>query len=208
MTQNFVRKNLKEVDVLKRNAELLGQFLGKPMDPKLCAYASNEGKLYRDRLADPKLIPPEYVEDFARTSPIERESALEYLDLVAKACSTESATSKIALKEYLLTQEVGACRVGSHRWTETFKREGTTAVWVTVSEPEGECGVVQHNKFEHDKFDPTFWRYSARKTIAKKEVHIAPLGKCSGIFDDQAYTYSWKSRDLYLNCKTIKFSPF
>jgi hypothetical protein len=97
------------------------------------------------------------------------------------------------------------CRVGSFAFQQRMKRTASGS-WAVIPEATGECGVVQLDRFEpanQSRF--TFWNYIARKTVTNPSGRQL-LMQCENL-DEAEYVYEWKSRDIYMNCNYIKFSP-
>ena len=132
------------------------------------------------------------------------------MKLFADVCKTNSLASKQALRDYIVKDEAGTCRVGTNHWKETFQRQASSigSVWISSGQPQGLCRVVQLNRFEPDtKSSASLWNYVARKAVTNPSGDMPVLGKCSGL-DEATYEYSWKSRELVLGCTRIKFSVY
>lgn len=209
MSQTFVRRDLKDQDIPKRGAALMTEILKQPLTKVDCKSIMDTGDEFTNRLKDPSSIPAEYKQEFDLMSQAQKDSTLEYLRLVAEVCKTNSFGAKQALRDHLVNDEAGSCKVGTNSWKETFRHQfaASGSVWLSSGEPNGECGVVQLNRFEmaKDAGSVPFWNYIARKAITNPTAEMPLFGKCTGL-DEGTYIYSWKSRDHFLSCKKIKFS--
>lgn len=217
MTQVFVRKQLPESEVSKRSKELFDLYKAKPK-PGECEALINAAQLYKDMLNDPSKLPAEAREEMRQMPKSRKDYDLKGLSLAVEACRTESSAAIAALRDHKLKEEAGTCRVGSNHWKEAFQRvprysKEQLPVWTTKSTPSGACGIVLLNRFELIKTAGglPFWNYVARKAVTNPDGGLTGLltgRKCKEVFDEATYTYGWRSRDIYLDCSTIKFSPF
>ena len=83
--------------------------------------------------------------------------------------------------------------------------EGT---WVVISSPTGPCGVINLSRFERaPNTDIPFWNYVAKKTITNPKGKILGLNSCS-VLDEDEYLYTWNSKEHFMGCEIIEFSPF
>jgi hypothetical protein len=210
MTQSFVRRQLNDADIPKKREALSVEMAKLSFSQGDCKSTLKGGKEFEARLKDPSSIPSDDKLRFGQMTQAEKDTVLEMFRLYENVCKTNSLAAKQALGEHLLNEEAGLCRVGSHHWKETFRYQASGAgpAWISDSEPRGDCGVVQLNRFElaKDAATSTFWNYVSRKAVSNPTGELLILGgKCSNL-DEGTYSYTWKSRELYLSCKKIVFS--
>lgn len=226
MTQAFVRQKLPPEKVAKRRQELLSQNrvptngkssadFAKEFGKGMCEDIDGVLRALAQSTPHPKLL-PEKRQEFQRMAPDEKKHMLETMELLARLCKSPNQASFDALTEHSVKTEARTCKVGSHRWTEVFQLTpniygsgSVTPVWTSKDSPSGPCGTVMLNRFEQVDSatgNLKFWQYISRKAITNPNGELPGIGKCSN-FDEATYTYSWKSRELYLNCSIIEFSP-
>jgi hypothetical protein len=189
---------------------LLANLLKLGVGKDECKSVNDSEKLLKERLADPSKIPVENRKEFEQMTQAQKDNVVDYMRLVGDVCRSNSLSSKQALRDYMVKDEAGTCRVGTNQWKETFQRQANSSgsVWISSGEPQGICRVVQLNRFEPDTKSGTFfWKYVARKAVTNPSGDMPVLGKCSGL-DEATYEYSWKSRELFLGCTRIKFSVY
>jgi hypothetical protein len=160
-------------------------------------------------------VTPEMRENFRKMPEAERKATIDGIRAASLACQKRDHASIDAMTDLEVNQEAGACRVGSNHWSERFQQtvnvspKGERVIsWTTKSAPSGPCGLVQLNRFEQEVTESgiKFWQYTARKAVTNPNGTTITGQKCS-LYDETPYLYSWKSRNLFLGCNIIRFSP-
>jgi hypothetical protein len=175
----------------------------KPPTPDEC-------KMFQDILA---------ILDGSKRAPkneaLEVMTTIEKKDLFASAkafqnyCQKPTEDNFIEVMKLDHDKNVRTCLVSVNSFRQVLKRVGSA--WVTQSEPEGSCGVVQLSRFEADetlsgKSKFSYWKYVARKAITNPNAELFPGAKCSGL-DESTYTYDWRAKTYQKSCDYIEFSP-
>lgn len=221
MAQVFVRKELTAERVAKRKSDLLQTLSDSTKNPqefkKVCDDFkgwSRDLKNFSEKKPTEKL-PAEGVKNLEQLSSSKLSEMQRLFELYGDYCDRNSSVNRDRLVSHLLETEAMTCRVGSHTWKEVFVRSkgveamnvGKADSWVTKStQPEGACGVVQLNRFEPEKSgNLTFWNYISRKAITNPGG-MGALGVSCKDLDESVYQYSWKSKSVPFECRTVNFS--
>jgi len=150
-----------------------------------------------------------------KLSVIQRRDMLALTQGVLKVCSSRSEETYLDLVRFGQARDRRTCKVSSLSFTQTFRVAPESApgptVWIAQSKPDGPCGIVQLSRFESERTkigttNFTNWRFIARKAITNPSGELFPGASCSR-FDEQAYTYDWRSQEHQLTCDYIEFSP-
>ena len=97
------------------------------------------------------------------------------------------------------------CKVSSNSFKQKFEKADLKSnTWRVIPEAKGTCGIIQLDRFELDNKKFSFWNYISKKAITN------PKGKglllnCNKL-DETEYIFSWKKREIALNCDYIDFS--
>jgi len=138
------------------------------------------------------------------------QASKKSIELMGQFCKSPTKANWAAIVENSINQDLHTCKVGSLPFSQTFKRTKdakNNTVWVVNSKASGPCAVVRLDRFQiaPDSGDMTFWQYISKKAITNPNGD-AGLFKCSEL-DEAEYLYDWKSRELFLGCNIIQFSP-
>ena len=139
-----------------------------------------------------------------------KEYAEKMLSISDGACTANSISDvrKIAIKLSTLAKkwETMTCKVRSNSWSETFVHHNTADAqyWVTKSEPQGDCGVINVSTLKKD--GAYFWNYESKRIVTNKEGKTALLS-CNE-FEDRTVKYTWNQKEHDVNCKVIKFTAY
>jgi len=130
------------------------------------------------------------------------------LQVFKEACNAKdiSDAKRVYIKLVTLGSQNNAvtCKVWPNHWEEIFEYHNTleSQYWVTKSEPQGECGIINVSTLKKDgKF---FWKYDSRRVVTNSEGGGALLS-CKN-FEDRTVSYTWNPREHDVNCKVITFS--
>lgn len=114
-------------------------------------------------------------------------------------------------------RDASTCKVGPNTYEQRFKYvqdySSGAGAWVVISEPTGPCGIINLSRFEKEvsklgDSEFTHWNYVAKKAVTNPKGEVmGPEFSCSDL-DEEEYPYSWKSKEHYLGCEIIEFSPF
>lgn len=127
----------------------------------------------------------------------------------------KSRTEKNFLNVVRLDHEKNSrtCQVSAKKFKQTFRfiqdNISDIGAWVVQGTPEGPCGIVHLSRFEPDRMEDSklvLWKYVARKAVTNPSGSFLPGASCKG-FDEREYIYDWKSKEHYLGCDYIEFSP-
>ncbi|MDK9556100.1 hypothetical protein QQF73_00585 [Marinobacter sp. M216] len=121
--------------------------------------------------------------------------------LATDFCSEPSVEHMLAMTEITFDRETRTCQVTINNFSQHFKESASG--WSVVSEPDGQCGIVQLSKFEQED-DGIFWRYTARKAITNPQNETA-FGFACDKLDETAYPYSWESVEKAVDCDFIRY---
>jgi hypothetical protein len=223
--QTSVRKKSKPTDMNEKIEQAKKQFLNdtKKPDPdfdKQCKQMSSflgllEGKETPEHYAQNAEVSDKqkFIQGIKEMSDSKKEDALINIRAFNVFCNTRSEESYLKLTQIDIDKDMRTCTVSSNPFKQTFRwvsdYSSGTGAWVSDSKAEGQCGVVQLNRFE---FEPSskdfgFWKYYAKKAITNPKGNVLPGFSCSNM-DENEYLYDWKSdRDNKLGCEYIEFSP-
>lgn len=208
MTQTFVRQQVPQEKLAQRSKELLDSLIKSEPRKGECDEISKTGQQLAEFMKDPSKLPQESKEEFRRMPDAQKKSIQQSITLAERACRTRDKATIETFRDHLLKDEASTCRVGSHSWKEVFQRASSSAVWTTKDSPSGDCGIVLLNRFElvsAGSGNLKFWQYISRKAVTNPSGTTGLNMQCKDL-DEGTYTYSWKSRELFLGCNTIKFS--
>jgi hypothetical protein len=73
--------------------------------------------------------------------------------------------------------------------------------------PTGPCGVVNVSRFEKDASTKySFWVYHSKKVVTNPKGEVMPGFACSAL-DQAEYLFDWRSKEFFMGCAYIEFSP-
>jgi hypothetical protein len=217
MTQTSVRQQVAKEKLAERSKELYDSLV-KEKRSEDCEEMARNTRFFKDALNDPLKIPKDKRAYLLNMSDEMKKYFIDFGLLYDNLCRKKSVENMQKIRDFVLKDEASTCRVSSNSWKEVFQRvapsfseSDLTSVWVTKSAPSGECGMVQLNRFETvgvgestSKFK--MWNYTARKAVTNP-AGVSGFGQCKDR-DEGTYLYSWISRDLFVDCRKIKFSAF
>lgn len=217
MTQSFIREQVPKDKIAERSKEIYESIVSEKTKPGDCDELAKLSKGVAEAIKNPAKIP---VDKRAVVLNLPKEKLRELMDTtiaLERVCRKKTIENINTLRNLLLKAESTTCRVGSHSWKEVFQKAPPNysdpenlPVWISKSEPSGDCGIVLLNRFEQVAISDSkvkFWNYVSRKAITNPNGQMLLGGQCKDL-DEESYLYSWRSRDVFLECKTIKFSPF
>ena len=223
MTQLLVSQKLKPSEVADRRKKLREMYIkteGSEKAKEECVSLTNEFKrLDSDLKKKPGVLSEKRRKELEELSPKAKIEITKLARYWGDYCANPGATSRNAVIDYQIDNELRTCTTLVNHWTETFVRPagveagntGSTNTWVTKGEPSGPCGVVLLNRWEIG--DDTsakelgFYNYVARKVVTNPGGQSFAGTSCA-ILDESKFIYTWQSRDVPFDCKNLKLSPF
>lgn len=200
--QTSVRTKLTEAEAAEKIAQERQQYAAKPeaMSKDVCELATALDDMLSGRKQAPKK------EELASMRTQTKKEIQAFTDAALKFCRQPSMDNYLNLIRLEYGKQTKTCSVSSTAYKQTLSLADTNN-WAVIPEATGDCGVIQLDRFEADKSHGiTFWNYVARKVVRNPNARAATGLKCS-VFDQNEYRYSWKKRDIDLNCEHIEFSP-
>jgi len=209
---NFIGTNIlqskKENDWENRKKNALSTFRKKkPAElTKLKNQSCQLSSMMKNYLAG-KISPPK-APKLEKVSTLQKNYFRKLADTMQKFCRKPNEKTYIESERFSFETELKTCGVSSNSFTQQFSRQGQSSrnVWVVEDKPTGPCGVVQLDRFQLENKKLGFWNYYSRKAVTNPSG-IAIIIPCSKL-DQNEYKFSWKSREIHLNCQIMKFSPF
>jgi hypothetical protein len=217
MTQSFLRQQVTKDKFEERSREIYDSILQEKLKPGECDELVKTQRAMLDVIKNPSKLAPDKQKELQNWP----EGKLNELKITFMAmenvCRKKTVENMKVLRDLLLKNEQSSCRIGSHTWKEVFLKAPPNysnpenlAVWISKSKPTGECGVVLLNRFEQISVGDTklkFWNYVSRKAVTNPNGTLLLGGQCKNL-DEESSIYKWNSREIFVNCKTVKFSPF
>lgn len=209
-TQVSVRKKANAADTVRALVEARAQFKKEPIRvvPKDCA----SFREVEDALAGRKSVPKQ--EHLAAMTALERADLTATMKALVAYCAAPTEENYLQIVRADQAKKEKSCSVSSNRFAQTFRRGEAPVAgvvsWLVQPTPSGPCGIVQLGRFESEpsklSSDIRLWRYVARKAITNPAAEWFPGRSCSEL-DQAEYTYDWRSREAYVGCAYIEFSP-
>lgn len=148
-------------------------------------------------------------EGFTDLTPVAKRDTLAIGKAGLEFCKKPTEEKYLNIIRLTHEKETRTCLVSSLPYKERYRLMSDSGVWVAKSEPEGSCGIVQLSRFEPETtkdFNYTFWKYVSRKAITNPQGTYIFGVSCKDL-DEAEYLYDWRSKDQFLSCDYIKFSP-
>ncbi|GAB3370020.1 hypothetical protein NCG89_09195 [Spongiibacter taiwanensis] len=117
-----------------------------------------------------------------------------------RMCDKPSAENLAAIGRVSFERELRTCKISINPFTQRFRK--SSGGWSVISEPTGECGIVQLSKFE--KAENIFWNYTSRKAVTNPQNEMLLGIKCSDL-DEGVYPYVWNGSDKHMQCDFIDY---
>jgi hypothetical protein len=217
MTQSFIREQVPKDKIDERSKEIYESIVSDKTKPGDCDELAKISKDLADAIKNPTKIPADKRVALLNFPKDKLNELMDTTTALERVCKKKTIENINTLRNLLLKAESTTCRVGSHSWKEVFQKGPPSysdtenlPVWISKSEPSGDCGIVLLNRFEQVEVSESkfkFWNYISRKAITNPKGTMLLGGQCKDL-DEESYLYSWRNRDIFLDCKTIKFSPF
>ena len=146
----------------------------------------------------------------------QKQANLNIMKPMVSFCKKPTLDNYVALISAGNEREASTCKVGANTYEQRFKYvqdySSENGAWVVISEPTGPCGIINLSRFEKEiskigDYEFTHWNYVAKKAVTNPKGQAFSDMSCND-FDEEEYPYSWKSKEHYLGCKIIEFSPF
>jgi hypothetical protein len=153
---------------------------------------------------DPALA-KKYLENL---NPMEKADTLKLMASFVRFCRQPSEANALQIIRTGHEKKLRTCNVSAHEFSQTLRRSPSGTTWTVVSQPTGDCGVVQLDRFEeaHSIGKVKFWDYYARKAVTNPNGVMLLGNKCSGL-DQREYKYQWQTETYHVGCDYIEFSP-
>jgi hypothetical protein len=138
----------------------------------------------------------------------QKKATEEIISATVAYCRAPSEANFLNIAKIDFLRKTRTCVAASNEFKQTFKRVQMSNTWTSNEGPTGPCGVVNVSRFESEKGQAsgaTFFRYITRKIITEPKGRAFVL-QCSDL-DEAEYTYDWRSKEHYLACESIEFSP-
>lgn len=213
--QTIIRKKLTQSEFSKRIAKIPEQYKKEKAsgikNGEFSSISAKECAMYRDGLdiLSGKKPAPNGLEVTASLTSREIEDNKRIFEALLGVCENPVLQSFVNLARVSGEKELNTCEAASIKYSQVFKRVrggNGKEVWVVESSPDGDCGAVRLDTFSADVIDnQNYWSYTARKVITN------PNGKMMGVecskLDQDEYLFSWKTREIAMECSYINFSP-
>lgn len=213
--QTIIRKKLTKSEFLERMAKIPEQYkkekAGGIKSGEFSSPSAKECAMYRDGIdiLSGKKPAPNGIDVTASLTIRGIEDNKRIFEALLGVCENPVLQSFVNLARVGGEKELNTCEAASIKYSQVFKhvRGGNgKEVWVVESSADGDCGAVRLDTFSADVInDHNYWNYTARKVITN------PNGKMMGMecakFDQDEYLYSWKTREIAMDCSYINFSP-
>jgi hypothetical protein len=137
----------------------------------------------------------------------EKKALDELMSATVAYCRAPTEANFLNIARIDFLKKTKTCIAASNAFKQTFRRVETSDNWTSNEGPTGPCGVVNVSRFEAERGSTnlTFYRYITRKIITEPKGQ-AFIMQCSDL-DQAEYTYDWRSKEHYLPCEFIEFSP-
>ena len=200
MTSTSVRKSHKELSEEIKEAQKQWKNQ-KPFSKKDCKMYEQIISLFEGKTPPPNKKGDEMIKnmksfeknDFIKLS----KSALEY-------CKTPDKSNFLKMITTGHDKKSRTCKVSSNSFKQKFEKVDLISdTWRVVPEATGPCGIIQLDRLELVNKKYSFWNYISKKAITNPDGQ-AGLLKCNQL-DENEYVYSWKKREIALNCDYIDF---
>lgn len=141
----------------------------------------------------------------SKLAPKERVDSRRAMAALIKHCRQPSEASAKELVQIEHDKNMRTCKVNSHEFKQTL-RQTSAKTWTVISQPSGDCGVVNLDRFEEASSlgNLKFWDYYSRKAVTNPNGLIFGTMKCSEM-DQREYKYQWQSETYHVGCDYISF---
>jgi hypothetical protein len=209
LNQTAVRKKAKASELAEKLAAVKKEYAtakAEMTEAETCNSMAQMVDILEGRAKPPK-------GDLSQFTAIERKDTLELAKAFTTACKSPSEDNFLAVVRLDHERQARTCFVSSNAFKQKFRpaKNSSGKTWVQIAEPEGECGIVQLNRFEAVERRTgssiiIFWKYLARKVITNPNG-MTLMGSCSQL-DQSEYEYDWReAKQRGLGCDYITFSP-
>jgi hypothetical protein len=150
-----------------------------------------------------------FAEGTAGMAPGQKADMAKMIGSWRDVCRTPTEAKFIEFVRGNHERDTRTCKVSANAYTQRFRRVNGTGPWVVVDKPSGVCGIVNVSRFEADRSvgsGLSFWRYHAKKVITNPSGKLPLFGPCDQL-DEREYIYDWRSKEAFLGCDYINFSP-
>lgn len=144
--------------------------------------------------------------DAARMKPPEKAYLVKFIGMWRDLCVAPTEAKFVEYARLTHDKDTRTCSVSSNSFEQRFRRVETNGPWVVTDQPSGPCGIINVSRFEKEQGGITFWKYFSKKVITNPRGEALPGLACSGL-DEREYLYDWRSREIFLQCDYIVFSP-
>ena len=124
-------------------------------------------------------------------------------------CRDKSLENYLKIIRLVNGKKNRTCIAGSQTWKTTFNRAGRTT-WSAVTTPEGTCGIVRLDRFEREiaggRAKIPFWNFISKKAVTNPKGK-GLYGQSCNWFDENEYKWSWRTREVPMDCDYIVPRP-
>jgi len=144
-----------------------------------------------------------------QTNPASETRMRKWMALLDQMCETKDLadikTNFIAITKYSLEQDTKTCKVWLNDWEESFeyKPSSTGGYWLSTSEPNESCGVINISTLKTDPDSDFLWNYESKRIVTDKEA-AGILIPCKDL-EEPRFTYEWRPVEHDMQCELVTF---
>lgn len=200
MTQMSIRKKSKKL------SEKIKE--GKKQWKNEKSISKKDCKLYEQTLSfiEGKTPPPnKNIEEMTKNmKSFQKKDIIKITKSLVKFCENPVLDNFLKIITIAHDKETRTCKVSSNSFKQRFEKVDLLSnTWRAVPEATGPCGIIRLDRLELDKKSYTQWNYISKKAITNPSGQ-ALLLKCSEL-DENEYVFSWRKKEIALNCDYIDF---
>ena len=199
MTQTSVRKTHKKLSEEIKEAKKQWKN-EKPFSKKDCKMYEQILSFFEGKIPAPNKNSEEMIKNMKS---FQKDDFIKLSKSVLKYCKTPDLNNFLKMVTIGHDKKSRTCKVSSNSFKQKFEKVDLLSdTWRVVPEAYGPCGIIQLDRLELDK-KYSFWNYISKKAITNPNGQ-AGLLKCNQL-DENEYVFSWKKREIALNCDYIDF---
>ena len=199
MTQTSVRKTHKKLseEIKEAKKQWKNQ---KPFSKKDCKMYEQILSFFEGKIPAPNKNSEDMIKNMKS---FEKNDFIKLSKSVLKYCKTPDMNNFLKMVTIGHDKKSRTCKVSSNSFKQKFEKVDLLSdTWRVVPEAKGACGIIQLDRLELDK-EYSFWNYISKKAITNPNGQAGFL-KCNQL-DENEYVFSWKKREIALNCDYIDF---
>jgi len=199
MTQTSVRKTHKKLSEEIKEAKKQWKN-EKPFSKKDCKMYEQILSFFEGKIPAPNKNSEEMIKNMKS---FQKDDFIKLSKSVLKYCKTPDLNNFLKMVTIGHDKKSRTCKVSSNSFKQKFEKVDLLSdTWRVVPEAYGPCGIIQLDRLELNK-KYSFWNYISKKAITNPNGQ-AGLLKCNQL-DENEYVFSWKKREIALNCDYIDF---